>query len=341
MCAFGACKFDSLENEKSKIEELFRVKGIVNFEFVYDERDFINLLIKEASVTGNICVLHGVFKIYDSVYKILMFFLHNKVLSRIINVWWNFRPIEYIGYKKKFYRLIKSYILSRLKYNVVLAKEEKKWLEECYSLNNIFVAPYMGNAGKIEKEGSIFYTFQSKNIDYDVTVGRKIILSHNGFVGNNHKMVLDLLKRRFDNVIQEVSLPLCYGPKDYIDEVIQYGSFLFGHRFTYFTDLKPIEEYIEYIRQYDIYITAAEFQSGFGALSLCLGNGLKVYARGVNYKECLSDGFFINKFEELYTISECDFKMPLNKECIDKNIFILAEDRYKKRKKNWETLLLK
>lgn len=339
LCGFRSCKFDSLENEKNKIEEFFRTKGVVNFEFVYDEKDFINLLIEEASIKENICVLHGVFKIYNSVYKIWKLFLHNKALSRIVNVWWNFSPIEYNGYKNKFYKLIKSFILSRLKYNIVLAKDEKKWLEECYSLNNVFVAPYMGSGRKVRRDGSIFYFYKSKDIDNDKELKRRVLVSHNGFIGNNHKMILDLLKKRFDNVIQEVSLPLCYGPKNYIDDIIQYGISLFGDRFTFFVNLKPIEEYIEYIRQYDIYITAAEFQSGFGALMFCLGNGLKVYAKGVNYNEYLTEGFFINKIEDLNIISEEEFKKPLDKECIDKNILILSEEKHKKAKKNWEILL--
>ncbi len=325
--------FGSKEEEEAKYREKFEENNIVNYKFVNGESSIVNV-VKEEVLRGNLCVLHGYYPLH-LIYK--SFGIRVDLLSKIVLVHWGGEEKLNKNFKSFRMRLgfwRRCFCYSKFKCFVVLAESDKVIFKKNYGIKNIVVNSYFSRP----KGANFFYQISNRDKKDKV----KVMLAHSGHTYSNHIESLRLLKEKYDLVIEEVSCPLCYGPKDYIDEVIEIGQELFGERFSYFTNLLSKEEYIEYIRSKDVYVTASNIQSGLFALATALGNGLKVYCGQSNFDNYNSRGFNIYKFNDLNYISIDTFISPLNEEEIIKNYEkSVDKEGFKKIVNKWEDILFK
>lgn len=322
--------FGDIDQEKQKYEKVLKEESFTNYKYVYSKD---NLLLEIIGVikNGDKCVLHGYFVLYKTFYNLIKLFFVRKYLSNIFYVHWGVENLNKDNFKKKIFYYLASWLYSNFAYNLVLVDGDKVLLDGFYKLNNVVVCPY-------------FSTLQGQKIAYKIKKNEakkdkvKVIISHSGHIHNNHKEALDILKRNFDSVISEITLPLCYGPKEYIDEIIFYGKQLFGNRFYYFTKLLPNKEYYEFIRSKDIFISAAKNQTGLGASQFAFGNGLKVFRTGLCYEDHKKNGLVVYKFEDLYCMDVRDFVLPLSDIEIKRNFDIVCGLNNPKIEK-WRNLL--
>lgn len=335
LCAHKKMLFGSLESERKKYNDVLEEYNFTNFEYIYDENAIFEQLFRELK-KGNKCILHGYFDLlyplrigdFWLVFKIL---LNLSYFSNLIFVHWGVGDFKVISFTKKILLSLQRFIYSKLQYNIVLVDGDKDKLESFFNLRNIIVLPYFSTRKHIDK----FYKFKE---EADKKSQVRVVVSHSGHIHNNHKKTLDLLKSKFDSVISEVALPLCYGPKDYINEVIEYGKSLFGERFYYFTELLTKEKYVDFIRERDIFISAAENQTGLGASAFALGNGLKVFRVGLTYEDHKKNDFVVFHFDDLYNITNFEFCESLSEKQKKHNIYVLEKSSEIKIKK-WNNLL--
>ena len=302
--------FGSKEEEEAKYRKKFEENNIANYRFINGETDIISTVKKEV-LNNNLCVLHGYFPLIG-IYK--SFGIRIDLLSKIVVVHWggeqeinkNFKSFRMkLGFGRR------CFCYSKFRCVVVLAESDKVSWNKNYGINNIVVNSYFSSPQNIDMRYNIIERQKKDKV--------KVMLAHSGHTYSNHIESLRLLKEKYDSVIEEVSCPLCYGPKDYIDEVIKIGQELFGKRFSYFTNLLSKEEYIEYIRSKDVYVTASNIQSGLFALATALGNGLKVYCGQSNFDTYSFKGYTIYKHNDLFKKSKEDFVLPLTEQDIIKN----------------------
>lgn len=303
--------FGTKEEEEVKYRSCFEKNNITNYKFVYGEEAVVNV-IKEEAIKRNLCVLHGYYPL-RLIYK--SFGLRLNLLSRIVFVHWG--GVQEITKDKLInFRFKLGFIRRKLSYSlfkciVVLAESDKEMWKKNYGIRNVIVSPYFPSPQNIDKRYKIIERQRKDKV--------KVMVAHSGHTYSNHVDILTRLKNRFDDVIEEVSCPLCYGPKDYIDEVIKVGQGLFGTRFNYFTELLPKEEYIDYIRSKDVYVTASPIQSGLFATAVALGNGLKVFCGQSNFDKYVSRGCIIYHFDDLLETTKEDFVLPLKEDDIINN----------------------
>ncbi len=330
LCFYNDLLFGNYDTELHKYERIFIKNSFQNYKIVTSEKDFLEQLKKNIS-QNNICVLHGYFNLYNSLSKIKFLICNKSYLSKIIYVHWGLEFDQINSLKKILKKRIRDKIYRGFFRNIVLTDTDKDILSHnCKGLNNIEVLGYIPTK---EWKFNLIEDLQSRD-------RVKIMVSHSGYTENMHIKSLELLHDKFNDCIEELSLPLCYGDEQHIRNVIQRGEELFGDRFTYFTKLLKKDEYIEYIKKYDIYINAAERQTGLGAAVIALINGLKVYC-GANVEKHFSDiGCVIKAFDSLYDQDLKEFISPLSNEEREKNFNILSnKEMINTRILQWESLL--
>lgn len=319
LCAYSSMLFGSKDEEVNKYDVLFKKYDFSGYQYVFSEKEFVDSLVKNAK-QDNKLILHGYFRLTNSLYKIRTILLKTDVLRHIVFVHWGVKKYERTTLKQWITHGLQSYFYRHIGNNIVLIDGDKNVLMHNYGcLNNVEVIPYFNS----EKEVAQKYKLIGKK---RLLSGRvRVMVSHSGHIHNQHINVYQVLKERFDDCLAEISSPLCYGPKDYIEQVISEGKKLFGDRYTYFTRLKPWNEYVDYICNHDIYISAAEIQTGLFAVSTALGNGLKVYVNGLVYEYMQQKGSVLYKYDLLGNESAHEFTTCLSESQIKNNYLIFTE----------------
>lgn len=151
-----------------------------------------------------------------------------------------------------------------------------------------------------------------------------VMVSHSGWPHNQHIKSFELLKKFVGKI--KIVCPLCYGDKDYMDKVINKGKELFGDNFSYFTDLMPKEEYVQFIHDtIDVYVSSAEVQTGLGAIFSCVRSGVKIYVAGNNYESLTEAGFCLNSIVEIENDCYEEFIKPYSINIAENNVQALIE----------------
>ena len=166
--------------------------------------------------------------------------------------------------------------------------------------------------------------YQMSNIEKKDEGTTRIMISHSGWIHNNHLKVFDLLKKYKDEDIQ-IICPLCYGEDEYIDQIIKTGIAYFGEKFTYFKDLKPKEEYEKIIKSLHIYITASPIQTGLYALITSIVYGAKIFITGNLLYSMNSYGFLVHDLQSIAEMDYSEFSTQLTEEQILYNTKIFKE----------------
>lgn len=124
---------------------------------------------------------------------------------------------------------------------VTICPLDKEKVKTLYSKANAYYAEYVSSEKRTLL--SKIRTDESKPI---------VVVSHSGWQHNRHINSFEILQKFTGRI--RVVCPLCYGNKEYIDQVIEHGHKIFGADLSYFTELKEKIEYRDWLRTTDIYI---------------------------------------------------------------------------------------
>lgn len=182
---------------------------------------------------------------------------------------------------------------------IALVPMDAQKLKNAYKSNNIATIPYLNTRliSPVKKEDRPL----------------KIMVSHSGWPHNNHLASFEFLKRFKDEDI-EIICPLCYGDPEYIDKIIKVGSDIFGNKFSYFTELMDKDDYLNLTKKNHIYVTAAEIQTGLGAIHMNIEGNAKIFLKENLFNSIKEEGFKVFHFDELADISFNDLKEPLGED---------------------------
>lgn len=121
-----------------------------------------------------------------------------------------------------------------------------------------------------------------------------ILLGNSGDPANNHVDMLYTLKK-LNSKDFTVFVPLTYGPKDYIKEVIDLGKEILGEQFVPLTEHLPSEEYFEHLNFVDVAIMNHNRQQAIGNVFALLYLGKKIYLKEhtTTYLSLINQGFYL------------------------------------------------
>ena len=232
------------------------------------------------------------------------------------------------------YRPVKKYIMSSLKGIITLMKPDKEKLINLYKLKNVEFVSYMSSSSS---------NHYSRSYLSEDVVQYRVLLGNNTNCMEYHNDVLEILKKYSGKIDVHCLLNYNLNKEDKLyKSIVEKGHEIFGNRFKTIEDLMTQGEYLDFLKQYDVYICAKPEQTGLGANYRCLRLGKKVFLSGNNYEWFSSLGCKLYKVNDLYNLNFNDFIAPLSLEDKNKNLdtinMFLDED---KNVKQWITYINK
>ena len=202
--------------------------------------------------------------------------------------------------------LLRGVVYPCLQNIITLSEEDRTIVHGLFPKANVIYLPYMNDT--------------LLKLDRKKSRGDKIrvMVSHSGWAENNHRRSFDALSR-FKGLI-EVICPLCYGDPEYIKETINYGKEIFGNDFYYFQDLMPLSAYMEFLRTIDVFMTAADRQTGLGAIFRSMPGGVKIYLTGNLLKSLKKDGYVVFDYDNILTENFEEFSKAITDESALHNV---------------------
>lgn len=192
---------------------------------------------------------------------------------------------------------INKMIMSKIKY-VALQIPEYQKLKKYY------------NSDAIRVILKLYYPYQFKqtiNRDNDTNT-TNILLGHSGWRGYGHLEVLDILSKYKEEKIQ-IHIPLSYGNSDYINEVIQKATFLFGDKTTIISKFMGPDDYNQLLSEMDIGIFNEPVQTGAHNINALLGFGKKMYLNDFGQNKVIYNdiGYIIEDISNIKSLNFSDF----------------------------------
>jgi len=115
-----------------------------------------------------------------------------------------------------------------------------------------------------------------------------ILLGNSAFHTNNHKYLIDKLAAYSDREIK-IYCPLSYGPKDYAEQIENYGKKIFKKKFIAIKKNLPLNQYLSLLNKIDIALFDHKRQQA-------LGNSISLAQRGAKiYMDCETSQFKLFK----------------------------------------------
>lgn len=239
----------------------------------------------------------------------------------------NLKNVEEISRKAKKPR--KNYkqrlrVIKKISYILATAKGDYNLVKSNYDTNAKYIPfayPNPIDFATYDKECE--ENISNSQYDFKKDYKYVILLGNSGYETNNH---LDILYKLKDIDSKEfcVVVPLSYGKRKYIEELILKGKELLGEQFIPLKAFLKPEEYIAILNQVDIGIMNHKRQQGMENINLLLYLGKKVYMNEeVTYYSYLQEigvkvfsisEINISSLKEMFAISE-DCK-KINKEAI-------------------------
>lgn len=280
---------------------LFKEYEHTDFILVNSEKDYLRI-IRNIAPSDKI-VFHSwpPFRLFIKLNVFLLLF-RRRLLSRCSYICWgsDFKIADG-GLKTWFSRIILQFSFNRYAFVDTLTSAEVDELKALYPKANVVNALYPSSSRYVFKEKI------HSNGDKPT-----VMVSHSGWPHNYHLHSFDLLSQ-FKGKIQVVC-PLCYGDEAYINEVIERGQSVFGSDFHFFTELKDREDYKEFLRTIDIYVTSAETQTGLGAIFYSMESGTKIFIKGDLLTSLAGQNYIVFDTESIKDIDFDNFSKPLKKD---------------------------
>lgn len=151
--------------------------------------------------------------------------------------------------------------------------EEKEYRKFFAPPKTSFVAPMPSD--DLEQRCALIHAQREAAAQHE---GIHILVGNSATASNNHKQVLDRL-RRFTNENIKIFMPLSYGDPQYRDEVIRYAQETCGDRVVPVTHYMDKFDYLKFLSTMDIGIIDCNRQQGMGNIIYLLALGKKIYLR--------------------------------------------------------------
>ncbi|MBE6336486.1 MAG: hypothetical protein E7066_07425 [Lentimicrobiaceae bacterium] len=277
---------------------LFKKNNHSDFCFYRNEREFIKAIVNISS--NDRIIFHSnppgrgllIINLFSLIFK-------KELFKKTTYICWG---SDYIfggkGIKHKLVKYINSKAFSKYRFVGAISIDDVDEVLSYHKSANVIYAPYMSMRRILKPK---IHTFNdNKSV---------VMVSHSGWQHNNHFESFNLLKRFVGKV--RVVCPLCYGDPKYIDSVIKEGNKIFGDDFTYFTELKPIDEYRRFLQSIDIFVSAAEIQTGLGAIGFSMESGSKIYVQGNLFNSLSSQNYIVHKTQSIKDMTFDQFSQPL------------------------------
>lgn len=188
--------------------------------------------------------------------------------------------------------------IRRIKYILSAFPEEYNLIKDYYTINSKYIPfiypdqiniPFLDNIKNIKRQGNKLFSNKYT-----------ILLGNSGDPTNNHVDMLYKLKElNFKDFT--VIVPLTYGPKDYIKEIVDLGKELLGEQFVPLTEHLPSAEYFTLLNLVDIAIMNHNRQQALGNIFVLLYLGKKIYIKEhtTTYLSLINQGFCLFNVSEI------------------------------------------
>lgn len=232
--------------------------------------------------------------------EMALFFLKRRLYNRTsVILWGGDYQIPSINIKNKLYNSFLKIVLSSFKYVAAISSEDVKLTKAALPKANVIYCPYLDSR-----------KMSLNSINREKRGMPLIMVSHSAWPQNDHHHTFELLKRFAGHV--RVVCPLCYGKSEYLQDVIDEGKAIFGNDFSYFTELKKGEEYVEFLKNVDVFATSACHQTGMGTIFMCMANGSKIFVKGNLFTSLTEQNYKVFDIEKLNDISLDELSRPLD-----------------------------
>lgn len=312
----------------SSYEKMFASYGFTKFEYIKSKVRFIYILLSLKS--GDNVFFHGCpspYYLQLLLYIIMIVFGLKRKAKSMSMICWGESDFYYSrhGVISMCVQYIYGLIFPKLKSLITISPGDTALAKKLYPNASIIEAPYFSDR-------EIVYSQVEKD---ELT----IMVSHSGWPHNNHIQSFNLLSKFSKNNIR-VICPLCYGDKEYINYVVEKGKSIFGDKFSYFTDLKSKDEYIDFLRTVDIYITSASIQTGLFALMTIITSGGKVFLTGNLLYSMNQYGFVVEDLNKIgeYSFNELSQKITKEEYNLNISVYVSKYSNLKDLQQKWKNI---
>lgn len=245
-------KFDY--NQYSNVSKVKGCKAYINFILGLNFSDKI--------------FLHGLFGLKT----IIILFFQPWLLKKCYWVIWGsdlmFYKVPKTNFMSKFKEFVRKFVIKRIGNISCLTKGDYKLAKEFYNTRAVYHSCFI-------YPNSFFKDLPIKKVDHDTI---NVMVGHNSLPSNNHKKVLEALKK-MENRDLRVYSPLSYGSPSNAQTVIKLGQELFGEQFIPLTKYMSLDEYHEFLNSIDFVVFDHDHQQGLSNIIVLLGLGKTVYLR--------------------------------------------------------------
>ena len=298
--------------EANPYEEIFRSHSFTNYKMFYNPKDFLKFLLTRKKEDK--FVIHGNMEIkFHLLTNTLLLLFRRDLLRKMSLICWGNN--DFVKGEKLLTKmtlgLVRKWSYNLFQNVITLSTGDKEIVQALYPKAHVIYLPYFSSR---RRELSI--------IEKDPDAKCRVMVSHSGWPENNHLKSFELLKKFVPDI--EVVCPLCYGDSKYIEEVITKGKEIFGENYSYFMDLMPKKDYTNFLKTFDVYVTAAERQTGLGAVHRAIVGGVKLYLTGNNLESMRKQGYLVFDIDSIKNISMKEFRKPLTYDEAKSNVDILS-----------------
>ena len=198
---------------------------------------------------------------------------------------------------------VKRFLMGKIDGVITLMSSDEEKLKNNYGLRRV---------------ETIGYFSASKSTDFSKEELYSKPLTHKVLLGNNSSCISDFIKhvenlKRFAGLI-EVHCLLNYNlnKDDRYNQLIKLGQEYYGDKFSTIENFMTQNEYLDFLKGYDIYICGELRQTGLGAINRALRLGIKVYLNGNNLEWFKQLGCVVYSTSQISQQSFVEFEAPLS-----------------------------
>lgn len=288
------------KNVNEKIyEDIFKKYSKNNYHII---KSFTDLKKVSKKFQDEFVLLHGV------PYKWMFYYITSGFKNVNWICWGAGAKINKSNWKSVIFTPLKSLIYRRFKKVGVLMPQDGATLKQDYKIKKTTLLSYFGTID------SFPYTESDIQEDTEKAEKKNIYLGNNSSCLNTYLSLIEKLKR-FNQYIKITCMANYSFQESSISRELQKrGKEIFEENFILDTKLYPLNEYYSFMNNCDIYICAAQKQSGLGAIYTCLRLGKKVFLTEINYEWIKSLGCHIFSVDEIDKMEPEDFLEDLSYE---------------------------